>query len=136
MNHFRDACKIIDLRDEHRPRAEQVREQLFRILYASSNATNTTIEISPFQDYWDQNPSFQLANEYYKLQMEHMDPSEDSETSNFTIVAPEDDSGEASASSDQGNVSWFLPAIQVGFPVGGTAPVHNAGFRELAGTVS
>ncbi|PVI08706.1 hypothetical protein DM02DRAFT_578945 [Periconia macrospinosa] len=122
------------VRGHSRPRAEQVREQLYRILYASSNATNTTIDITPFQDYWDQNPSFQLASEYHRLQMEHLNPLEDAETSNFTVVAPEDDSGEASASSDQGNVSWFLPAIQVGFPVGGTAPVHNAGFRELAGT--
>ncbi|KAJ4352488.1 uncharacterized protein N0V89_007836 [Didymosphaeria variabile] len=122
------------VRGKSRPRAEQVREQLFRILYASSNATNTSIEITPFQDYWDQNPSFQLAQAYYNLQKEYLDPSEDSETANFTITAPEDDDGEASASSDQGNVSWFLPVIQVSFPVGGTAPVHNAGFRELAGT--
>ena len=67
--------------------------------------------------------------------MEHFNPADDTETANFTITAPEDDPGQASASSDQGNVSWFLPSIQVGFPVGGTAPVHNAGFRKLAGTV-
>ena len=121
--------------DAHRPRTEQVREQLFRILYASSNATNTSIEITPFQDYWDQNPSFQLAEAYYQLQKEYLNPAKDTKTANFTITAPQDDDGEASASSDQGNVSWFLPAIQVNFPVGGTAPVHNAGFRELAGTV-
>lgn len=66
--------------------------------------------------------------------MKYLDPSEDPETANFTVISPEDETGEASASSDQGNVSWFLPSIQVGFPVGGTAPVHNAGFRELAGT--
>lgn len=113
-----------------------MREQLVRILYASSNATNTTIEITPFQDYWDQNPSFQLASAYHKLQKEYLDPSKDAETANFTITAPKDDDGVASASSDQGNVSWFLPSIQVFFPVGGTAPVHNSGFRELAGTVS
>lgn len=68
--------------------------------------------------------------------MEHLNPVQDPNTANFTVTAPEDDDSEPSASSDQGNVSWFLPSIQVGFPVGGTAPVHNAGFRELAGTVS
>lgn len=68
--------------------------------------------------------------------MEHLNPIEDPDTANFTVTAPEDDDSEPSASSDQGNVSWFLPSIQTGFPVGGTAPVHNAGFRELAGTVS
>ena len=120
------------VRGSSRPRAEYVRQQLYNILYASSNATNTSIEIAPFQDYWDQNPSFSLANEFYKLQMEHLDPSQDPETSDFTVVAPEDASDEASASSDQGNVSWFLPSIQVNFPVGGSAPVHNAGFREQA----
>jgi hypothetical protein len=36
----------------------------------------------------------------------------------------------------KGNVSWKLPAIQVGFPIGGTAPTHNSGFRDVAGTVS
>ncbi|KAF9739276.1 hypothetical protein PMIN06_007374 [Paraphaeosphaeria minitans] len=122
------------VRGKTRPRVEQVREQLFKILHASASATNTSVEITPFQDYWDQNPSLQLANAYYELQKKYVDPAKDTETSKFTITAPEDDDGEAAASSDQGNVSWFLPSIQVSFPVGGTAPAHNAGFRELAGT--
>ncbi|KAI8265863.1 hypothetical protein K4K58_010622 [Colletotrichum sp. SAR11_239] len=106
------------------------------ILYASGNGTNTTVEITPFQDYWDQNPSLQLASTFYQYQMKYLDPADDPKTANFTVSSPEESrrDGGASASSDQGNVSWFLPAIQVGFPVGGGAPVHNAGFRELAGT--
>ncbi|OBR11117.1 Aminobenzoyl-glutamate utilization protein B [Colletotrichum higginsianum IMI 349063] len=122
-----------------RGNTRQVRHRRIRvesILYASGNGTNTTVEISAFQDYWDQNPSFQLASTFYEHQMKYLNPADDPETANFTVSSPEDSrrDGGASASSDQGNVSWFLPAIQVGFPVGGTAPVHNAGFRELAGT--
>ncbi|KAI8191988.1 Peptidase M20 domain-containing protein 2 [Colletotrichum sp. SAR 10_77] len=119
-----------------RPRRDVVLDQVQSILYASGNGTNTTVEITPFQDYWDQNPSFQLASTFYQHQMKYLDPANDPKTANFTVSSPEDSrrDGGASASSDQGNVSWFLPAIQVGFPVGGGAPVHNAGFRELAGT--
>ncbi|KAI8288035.1 Peptidase M20 domain-containing protein 2 [Colletotrichum sp. SAR 10_98] len=119
-----------------RPRRDVVLDQVQSILYASGNGTNTTVEITPFQDYWDQNPSFQLASTFYQHQMKYLDPANDPKTADFTVSSPEDSrrDGGASASSDQGNVSWFLPAIQVGFPVGGGAPVHNAGFRELAGT--
>ncbi|TQN64861.1 Peptidase M20 domain-containing protein 2 [Colletotrichum shisoi] len=118
------------------PRRDVVLSRVETILYASGNGTNTTVEISAFQDYWDQNPSFQLASTFYEQQMKYLDPADDPDTANFTVPSPEESrrDGGASASSDQGNVSWFLPAIQVGFPVGGTAPVHNAGFRELAGT--
>ncbi|KAI8277959.1 hypothetical protein K4K60_006599 [Colletotrichum sp. SAR11_57] len=79
---------------------------------------------------------YQLASTFYQYQMKYLDPADDPKTANFTVSSPEESrrDGGASASSDQGNVSWFLPAIQVGFPVGGGAPVHNAGFRELAGT--
>ncbi|KAJ0373761.1 hypothetical protein COL26b_007958 [Colletotrichum chrysophilum] len=118
------------------PRRDVVLDQVQSILYASGNGTNTTVEITPFQDYWDQNPSYQLASTFYQYQMKYLDPADDPKTANFTVSSPEESrrDGGASASSDQGNVSWFLPAIQVGFPVGGGAPVHNAGFRELAGT--
>ncbi|KAF0315688.1 hypothetical protein GQ607_017078 [Colletotrichum asianum] len=124
------------VRGNTRPRRDVVLDQVQSILYASGNGTNTTVEITPFQDYWDQNPSFQLASTFYQHQMKYLDPANDPKTANFTVSSPEDSrrDGGASASSDQGNVSWFLPAIQVGFPVGGGTPVHNAGFRELAGT--
>ncbi|KAE9579959.1 hypothetical protein CGMCC3_g3957 [Colletotrichum fructicola] len=124
------------VRGNSRPRRDVVLDQVQSILYASGNGTNTTVEITPFQDYWDQNPSYQLASTFYQYQMKYLDPADDPKTANFTVSSPEESrrDGGASASSDQGNVSWFLPAIQVGFPVGGGAPVHNAGFRELAGT--
>ncbi|KAF4825303.1 Peptidase M20 domain-containing protein 2 [Colletotrichum tropicale] len=124
------------VRGNTRPRRDVVLDQVQSILYASGNGTNTTVEVTPFQDYWDQNPSFQLASTFYQYQMKYLDPADDPKTANFTVSSPEESrrDGGASASSDQGNVSWFLPAIQVGFPVGGGAPVHNAGFRELAGT--
>ncbi|KAF4911888.1 Peptidase M20 domain-containing protein 2 [Colletotrichum viniferum] len=124
------------VRGNTRPRRDVVLDQVQSILYASGNGTNTTVDITPFQDYWDQNPSFQLASTFYQHQMKYLDPANDPKTANFTVSSPEDSrrDGGASASSDQGNVSWFLPAIQVGFPVGEGAPVHNAGFRELAGT--
>ncbi|KAF6832528.1 hypothetical protein CMUS01_06894 [Colletotrichum musicola] len=124
------------VRGNTRPRRDVVLDQVQSILYASGNGTNTTVEIKAFQDYWDQNPSFSLASTFYEKQMQFLNPADDPSTANFTVSSPEESrrDGSASASSDQGNVSWFLPAIQVGFPVGAGAPVHNAGFRELAGT--
>ncbi|KAL2206762.1 hypothetical protein CC79DRAFT_1398659 [Sarocladium strictum] len=124
------------VRGDLRSRREEVLVRVKDIFNASSMATNTSIEVDEFQDYWDQLPSFQLADSFYKHQLKYIDPADDEETANFTITAPEESrkNPNAAASSDQGNVSWFVPAIQVGFPVGGKAPVHNAGFRELAGT--
>ncbi|KAI9148226.1 Peptidase M20 domain-containing protein 2 [Paramyrothecium foliicola] len=124
------------VRGVSRPRRDRVLEQVLSILYASSNATNTTVDIAPFQDYWDQNPSFRLTETFYKLQIEHFDPAEDPETAEFSLSTPEEAQKDdtATASSDQGNVSWFLPAIQAMFPIGGTAPFHNSGFRDVAKT--
>ncbi|KAH7347326.1 hypothetical protein B0T11DRAFT_141110 [Plectosphaerella cucumerina] len=124
------------VRGNLRPRRDAVLDQVISIIEASASATNTSVEIVQFQDYWDQHPSFPLAETFYQHHMQYFDPSENPETANFTVSTPEESRREnsAAASSDQGNVSWFVPALQVGFPVGGTAPVHNAGFRELAGT--
>jgi hypothetical protein len=66
-------------------------------------ATNTSIEVDEFQDYWDQLPSFQLADSFYKHQLKYIDPADDEETANFTITAPEESrkNPNAAASSDQ-----------------------------------
>ncbi|KAM0330749.1 hypothetical protein ACHAQA_003702 [Verticillium albo-atrum] len=122
-------CSLMAHPGNSGPRRDAVLNQVVSIIEASALATNTSVEIVQFQDYWDQHPSFQLAQSFYEHQMEHFDPSEDPKTANFTISTPEDSrrNPTAAASSDQAT-------LQVGFPVGGTAPVHNAGFRELAGT--
>ncbi|KAH8598633.1 hypothetical protein B0O99DRAFT_684022 [Bisporella sp. PMI_857] len=115
---------------------EKIDSEWGSILLASGNATATNVTITQTQDYWDQNPSFMLASTYYNYLMEYFDPSKNTTTADFAISTPEEEreTGGASASSDQGNVSWFVPAIQVGFPIGGSAPVHNQGFRDVAGT--
>jgi hypothetical protein len=73
------------------------------IFNASTMATNTSIEVDEFQDYWDQLPSFQLADTFYKTQLKYMDPSENEETANFTLTSPEESrqNPNAAASSDQ-----------------------------------
>ncbi|VUC38194.1 unnamed protein product [Clonostachys rosea] len=125
------------VRGTNRARQAVVIDQLNSIVEGSASGTNTTVFLTKVQDYWDQNPSFQLAKTYYNYLIEYFDPSKDESTSEFSISTPEqeyEDGGSPSASSDQGNVSWFLPSIQVGFPIGGTAPNHNAGFTKVAGT--
>jgi hypothetical protein len=73
------------------------------IFNASTMATNTSVEVNEFQDYWDQLPSFQLADSFYKHQMKYFDPSDDPDTANFTITSPEKsrENPQAAASSDQ-----------------------------------
>ncbi|CAH0003632.1 unnamed protein product [Clonostachys byssicola] len=116
-----------------------------RIHHVIKNTDNLVTNVIPdrvesewgVRDYWDQNPSFQLAKNYYGNLIEYFDPSKDETTSKFSIHTPEEEveaGGSPSASSDQGNVSWFLPSIQVGFPIGGSAPKHNPGFTKVAGT--
>ncbi|CAH0056952.1 unnamed protein product [Clonostachys solani] len=125
------------VRGTNRARQAAVIEQLNSIVNGSASGTNTTVFLTKVQDYWDQNPSFQLAKTYYDNLIEYFDPSKDESTSKFSISTPEEEyeaGGSPSASSDQGNVSWFLPSIQVGFPIGGSAPNHNSGFTKVAGT--
>lgn len=72
----------------------------------SASGTNTTVFLTKVQDYWDQNPSFQLAKNYYDNLIEYFDPSKDESTSKFSISTPEEEveaGGSPSASSDQVN---------------------------------
>jgi hypothetical protein len=86
-----------------RPRRDAVLDQVISIIEASASATNTSVEIVQFQDYWDQQPSFPLAETFYQHQMQYFDPSENPETANFTVSTPEESRREnsAAASSDQ-----------------------------------
>jgi metal-dependent amidase/aminoacylase/carboxypeptidase family protein len=85
------------------------------IFNASSLATNTSVTIDEFQDYWDKLPNFPLADTYYKNQMKYMDPAKVPETANWTVTSAEEsrEKEETLGSTDQGNVSWKVPAIQV-----------------------
>lgn len=79
-------------------------EQLNSIVNSSAGGTNTTVSLIKVQDYWDQNPSFQLAKNYYDNLIEYFDPSKDETTSKFSIHTPEEEyeaGGSPSASSDQ-----------------------------------
>ncbi|KAH7310669.1 hypothetical protein B0I35DRAFT_453045 [Stachybotrys elegans] len=111
-------------------------DQVYDIVEASAKATNTSVDLVPFQDYWNLVPNQALSYQYYHNHMTYFDPTKNNATAGFQNDHPdkEIESGGAAASSDQGNVSWKVPAIQTGFPIGGSAPNHNSGFTELAGT--
>lgn len=95
--------QIILTSSSHRSRRDEVLERVRSIFGASAVATNTTVEVEEFQDYWDQLPSFQLADTFYKHQMKYIDPSDDPKTANFTVTSPEESrkNPSAAASSDQ-----------------------------------
>ncbi|KAL2209482.1 hypothetical protein CC79DRAFT_1341661 [Sarocladium strictum] len=124
------------VRGPQRSRREVVINRVRNIFNASSLATNTSVTIDEFQDYWDKLPNFPLADTYYKNQMKYMDPANFPETANWTVTSAEEsrEKEETLGSTDQGNVSWKVPAIQVIFPIGGKSAPHNAVFRESAGT--
>ncbi|KAI1363966.1 hypothetical protein F5Y08DRAFT_308243 [Xylaria arbuscula] len=99
---------------------------------AGAAATGATLKMTPVQAYADHVPNRLLADHYREHfnQLSPPDPIPDN---------PEVDEieGRTAASTDQGDISYAMPSINVGFSIpagpGGAGP-HNPGFAEAAGT--
>ncbi|KAJ2971692.1 hypothetical protein NUW58_g9344 [Xylaria curta] len=99
---------------------------------AGATATGATLTISPVQSYADHVPNRLLAD-HYRQHFNQLGPP-DPIPNNPEL---EEIQGRTMASTDQGNISYAMPSLNVGFSIpagpGGGGP-HSPGFAEAAGT--
>lgn len=113
-------------------RAGELKTKVEACFEAGAAATGARLQMTPVQAYADHVPNRLLADRYrrYFNQLSPADPIPDN---------PEVDEieGRTMASTDQGNISYAMPSLNVGFSIpagpGGAGP-HNPGFAEAAGT--
>ncbi|KAI0506457.1 hypothetical protein F5B22DRAFT_448674 [Xylaria bambusicola] len=120
------------VRAHSQARLRELRKMVDGCFEAGASATRATLKMTPVQSYADHVPNRVLADHYRRHfnQLSPPDPIPDN---------PELDEveGRTLASTDQGDISYAMPSLNVGFSIppgpGGAGP-HNPGFAEAAGT--
>ncbi|KAI8954407.1 hypothetical protein F4801DRAFT_501824 [Xylaria longipes] len=113
-------------------RLSELRKKVDACFEAGATATGATLKVTPVQSYADHVPNRLLADHYH----EHFNKlSPPDPISNNPEV--DEIEGRTMASTDQGNISYAMPSLNVGFSIpagpGGAGP-HNPGFAKAAGT--
>lgn len=120
------------VRSNTQARLRELKKKADACFEAGAVATGATLTISPVQSYADHVPNRLLAD-HYRRHFNELSPPE------LIPDNPEVDEieGRTMASTDQGNISYAMPSLNVGFSIpagpGGAGP-HNPGFAEAAGT--
>ncbi|TRX93738.1 hypothetical protein FHL15_005414 [Xylaria flabelliformis] len=113
-------------------RLSELRKKVDACFTAGATATGATLKVTPVQSYADHVPNRLLADRY-REHFNKLSPP-DPITNNPEVDEIE---GRTMASTDQGNISYAMPSLNVGFSIpagpGGAGP-HNPGFAEAAGT--
>ncbi|KAI1308054.1 hypothetical protein F5Y03DRAFT_109313 [Xylaria venustula] len=120
------------VRANTKARLRELRKKVDACFNAGAAATGATLKVTPTQAYADHVPNRLLADHYRRHfnRLSPPDPIPDS---------PDVDEieGRTAASTDQGDISYAMPSLNVGFSIpagpGGAGP-HNPGFAEAAGT--
>ncbi|KAI0454792.1 hypothetical protein F5B21DRAFT_226595 [Xylaria acuta] len=113
-------------------RLSELRKKVDACFEAGATATGATLKVTPVQSYADHVPNRLLADRY-REHFNELSPPDPISTN------PEVDEieGRTMASTDQGNISYAMPSLNVGFSIpagpGGAGP-HNPGFAKAAGT--
>ncbi|KAI1112832.1 hypothetical protein F5Y14DRAFT_420441 [Nemania sp. NC0429] len=120
------------VRADTQSRVGELKKKVNACFEAGAAATGARLQMTPVQAYADHVPNRLLADRYREHfnQLSPPDPIPNN---------PEVDEieGRTMASTDQGNISYAMPSLNVGFSIpagpGGAGP-HNPGFAEAAGT--
>ncbi|KAI1194600.1 hypothetical protein F5X97DRAFT_273857 [Nemania serpens] len=113
-------------------RVGELKEKVDACFAAGAAATGARLRMTPVQSYADHVPNRLLAERYrrYFNRLAPADPIPDN-------PGVDEIEGRTMASTDQGNVSYAMPSLNVGFSIpagpGGAGP-HNPGFAQAAGT--
>ncbi|KAI3330431.1 hypothetical protein F4824DRAFT_338575 [Ustulina deusta] len=113
-------------------RLGELRKKVDACFEAGAAATGATLKVTPVQSYADHVPNRLLAAHYRRHfnQLSPPDPIPDN-------AEVDEIEGRTTASTDQGDISYAMPSLNVGFSIpagpGGAGP-HNPGFAEAAGT--
>ncbi|TGJ78734.1 hypothetical protein E0Z10_g10029 [Xylaria hypoxylon] len=110
----------------------ELKQKVDACFEAGAAATGATLKMTPVQSYADHVPNRLLAD-HYRRHFNQLSPP-DLIPDNPGVDEIE---GRTMASTDQGNISYAMPSLNVGFSIpagpGGAGP-HNPGFAEAAGT--
>lgn len=124
---------VFVVRADSNARLEELREKVNACFEAGALATGAKLKITPQGAYKDHVPNRPLAKPYTRA-FNALDPP-------MKIVEnPDVDEirGKTQASTDQGDISYAMPSLSVGFSIrpgpGGQGP-HNPEFADAAGTV-
>ncbi|KAI0966553.1 hypothetical protein F4678DRAFT_475851 [Xylaria arbuscula] len=113
-------------------RLHELRKKVDACFVAGAAATGATLKVTPTQTYADHVPNRLLAD-HYRRHFNRLSPP-DPIPNNPDVDEIE---GRTAASTDQGDISYAMPSLNVGFSIpagpGGAGP-HNPGFAEAAGT--
>jgi metal-dependent amidase/aminoacylase/carboxypeptidase family protein len=113
-------------------RLSELKKKVDACFRAGASATGATLKMTPVQSYADHVPNRVLAT-HYRRHFNQLCPSD------LIPANPEVDEieGRTTASTDQGDISYAMPSLNVGFSIpagpGGAGP-HNPEFAEAAGT--
>ncbi|KAI1265762.1 hypothetical protein F5Y18DRAFT_385800 [Xylariaceae sp. FL1019] len=120
------------VRANTQPRLAELERKVKACLAAGASASGARLKTTPVMAYADHVPNRVLADHYrrYFNELRPEDPIPDNPDL-------EEIEGRTMASTDQGNISYAMPSLNVGFripPGPGNAGPHNPGFAETAGT--
>jgi metal-dependent amidase/aminoacylase/carboxypeptidase family protein len=115
-------------------RLRKLKRKVNACFEAGAAATGAKLDMTDVQSYADHVPNRVLAARYRHHFNTLSAPSERIPDNSRGVDEIE---GRTSASTDQGNISYAMPSLNVGFSIpagpGGAGP-HNPGFAEAAGT--
>ncbi|KAI1825506.1 hypothetical protein F4861DRAFT_537968 [Xylaria intraflava] len=120
------------VRAPSRTRVDELKKKVDACFEAGALATGAKLEMTFVQSYADHVPN-RVLGQQYRQHFNQLCPTE---------LIPEnpdidETAGRTMASTDQGDISYAMPSLNVGFRIpagpGGAGP-HNPGFAEAAGT--
>lgn len=135
------AAGVFVVRADTKARLRELRAKVDACFEAGAKATGARLKMTPLQEYADHVPNWSLARSYTRyfnsFILERKDPYEPP-TSRIPLDQDVDEArGVSRASTDQGDVSYEMPSLHVGFSIlpgpEGQGP-HNPDFAVAAGT--
>ncbi|KAI7773350.1 hypothetical protein LA080_011208 [Diaporthe eres] len=135
------AAGVFVVRADTRSRLEQLKKKVDGCFEAGATATGARLRITEEQAYADHIPNRVLARSYTRyfncLVPEKDDPHEPPISRIPLDQDVDEERGVTRASTDQGDISYQMPSLSVGFSIvpgpGGQGP-HNPEFADSAGT--
>lgn len=127
------AAGIFVVRADTQARLEELKKKVIACFQAGAFATGARLKITQQGAYQDHVPNRPLGRSYTQYFNALNPPHYISENQDVDEIR-----GKTQASTDQGNVSYAMPSLSVGFAItpgpGGQGP-HNPEFAEAAGTL-
>ncbi|KAK1979714.1 amidohydrolase [Colletotrichum cereale] len=128
------AAGLFVVRADSRARLAELRQKVERCFAAGAEATGATLRLTPTMAYMDHVPNRVLGRSYAR----HFNALVPAGEPAIPLDQDIDEiRGRTMASTDQGDVSYAMPSLSVGFAIppgdGGQGP-HNPGFADSAGT--